>query len=196
MKRVFHPGKRVKAPCERCGAVVEATYGYGSVPYQGKVVEGVMRATCDRCGEVVATAQQSAPLFRAAVEKKPRKRQSSVRIPRVLADSARLELSRNGASDVERFELLVKAFALSVRASEKRWDTMVDRLRSVKDPALELPNDVQFPLYMNQRLAIVLKDLQEAAELPSLSELVRRILVLMESDTLAETELQKLLLVA
>ena len=196
MKKVFEPGKRVKAPCDSCGTVVEATYGYGPVPYRGTVVEGVMRATCDTCGQVVATAQQSAPLFRAAVEKKARKRQSSVRIPRVLADFARMELARHEAPDIERFDLLVKAFAISVRASEKRWTAMVERLRILRDPALELPNDVQVPLYLNERLQKVLKELQEAAGLASLSELVRRILVLMESDTLAETELQKLLFVA
>lgn len=195
MKRVFYPGKRVKAPCDRCDAVMQATYDYGPVPYKGTVVEGVMRATCDVCGQVVATAQQSAPLFRAAVANKPRTQQVSVRIPRVLADVARLELAQNQATDVERFDLLVKAFALSITgSSEKRWAQAAEKLRSVSDPVLSLPNDCQIPMYLNDRLRDLLGRLQHAAGLPSIAELVRRILVLMESDKKAVTELRKLLL--
>lgn len=195
MKRVFCPGKKVKATCDRCDAHVGATYDYGPVPYQGAVVEGVMRATCDVCGQVVATAQQSAPLFRAAVKEKQHTRQVSVRIPRVLADFARLELAQNHALDVERFDLLVKAFALSIaETSEKRWSEAVEKLRDVSDPALALPNDCQVPMYLNDRLRQLLDRLQHAAGLASIADLVRRILVLMESDKKAESELRKLLL--
>lgn len=65
MRKLFQPGKRVKIPRDNCGTVVEATYGYGPVPYRETVVHGVMRATCDTCGQIVATAQQSAPVFRS-----------------------------------------------------------------------------------------------------------------------------------
>ncbi len=189
----------MKAPCETCGKLVPATCGYGTVPLQdGTPVEGVMRVVCDRCGAVVATTPQSAPLFRAAIEARDRKRaqQTNVRIPRVLADIARMELADNQA-DPERFDLLVKAFAMSVyRVPDRRWKEAVHKLRTAADPAFDYNADVQVPLYLNVPLRTVLEKLQQDAGLSSLSELVRRVLVVMRTDKKAEAELRKLCLVA
>ena len=200
MKRVFYPGKKVKAPCEACGTTGSATYGYGTVNLaDGTPVENIMRAICDNCGHVVATAQQSAPIFRAALEARSQSRthQTSVRIPLVLADFARQTLFEGHAADVERFDLLVKAFAMSLTGtSARRWQAAVENLRTVQDPALDMPCDYQVSLYLNERLRELLERLQREAGLANLSELIRRILVVMDSDSKAEAELHKLILVA
>jgi hypothetical protein len=198
MRKIFYPGERGKAPCETCGRLVPATYGYGVVPLEdGTPVEEVMRATCDICGAVVATTPQSAPQFRAALEARDKKRaqQTNVRIQRVLADISRLELTDN-QTDPDRFDLLVKAFAMSVYgAPERRWREAVAKLREAMDPAFDYKAEVQVPLYLNAALRAVLEKLQRDAGLSSLSELIRRVLVVMRTDKRAEVELQKLRLV-
>lgn len=197
-KRVFYPGETTRAPCEKCGRLVPATYDYGTVPLEdGTPVEDVMRATCDVCQSVVATTPQSAPLFRATMEARDKKRahQTNVRIQRVLADIARMELAQS-MIDPSRFDLLVKAFAMSVyHAPEKRWEEAVQKLRTASDPAFDLNADLQVPLYLNAMLRAVLEKLQHDAGLSSLSELVRRVFVVMRTDKKAEAELQKLGLV-
>ena len=202
-RHLFYPGRRVKAICTKCKEIVTATYGYGTVPLQdGTPVEGVMRAICDRCGSLVATAPQSTPLVRAAIEtrneKRPheRKERTTVRIPRVLADFARWELFELKAPDPERFDLLVKAFIMSLaRATEKRRGHAIEKLRNLKDPVLEQPCDYLVALNFSEQLWKYLKQLQLEARLPSTSELVRRILVLMERDQRAEDELRNLVLI-
>lgn len=123
MKGITHPGKVIKAICYTCKEVVAATFDYGTVVFEDVPVDGVMRATCNICGSTVATAQQSAPVIRAALDmhtaKKVRTKQTTVRIPRVLADYARLKLFNHNAPDPGRFDLLLRAFvATLVGASE------------------------------------------------------------------------------
>lgn len=202
-RRLFYPGRKIRAICATCHDEVAATYGYGTVPLQdGTPVEGVMRALCDRCGSLVATAPQSTPLVRAAMEmrdgrrQKERKERTTVRIPRVLADFARWELFELKAPDPERFELLLKAFVMSLsHATARRRAQTLEMLTDLDDPALEQPCDYLVSLNLSEGLWKYLEDVQKAASLTNTSELVRRILVLMEKNRGSDVELRKLVLI-
>jgi hypothetical protein len=201
-RRLFYPGRKVQAICRSCGKITRAVYGYGTVPLEdGTPVEGVMRAVCEHCGTLVATAPQSIPLVRAALEaraEKPHaegKERTTVRIPRVLADYARWALFELKAPDVERFDLLVKAFVMSmVNAGEKRRSEIVTRLGTATDPALEQPFEYSLSLNLSEQLWEYLDRIRMEAGIANISELIRRILVLMETDRKSEDELRKLVL--
>ena len=199
MKNVVVPGKKTRGPCETCGRFVPATYGYGSFGLtEGTVVENVMRATCDECGTIVALAQQSAPVIKKARDERDarrRKAHSTVRLPRALLDFAAVKLSESGARP-EEYELLLKAFAMSLaEASRSRRARVLSNLVSVKDAVLEQPCDAAVNLNLSQRMWDFLGQLQEETGTVALSELVRRILVVLEGDRKVGTELRKLVLV-
>lgn len=62
-------------------------------------------------------------------------------------------------------------------------------------PGGALNADVQVALYLNPALRAMLERLRQDAELPTLSELIRRLFVVVRTDKRAVAELQKLQLV-
>lgn len=197
---MFSPGKKIRAICPACARVGAATYGYGAITLDdGTQVDDVMRALCDTCSTLVAVAQQSAPTIKAARvqrDEAKRKTRSTVRLPRMLVDFAQMELDGLGGPP-ERFDLVVKAFALSVlRATSTRRRQIVQALRDVQDPVLEQPLDVSVHLDLNDRMWELIDTLRADAGSPSVSELIRRMLVVMDGDRRTRQDLHHLLLVA
>lgn len=199
MKTVFLPGKQIRAICRTCGCIEDATYGYGTITLDdGTEVESVMRALCDRCSSLVAVAQQSAPTLHAARTRRDevkRRSRSTIRLPRVLVDFARMELHDEGGAP-ERFDLMVKAFLLAVmRARPARRERLIRALRDSDDSVLALPLDASVHLDLSERLWETLEALRAEASSSSASDLVRRMLVVMEGDRGTRQELHHLLLV-
>lgn len=124
------------------------------------------------------------------------KERTTVRVPRVLADAARWALFDLKAPDVERFDLLIKAFVMSMLdAGEKRRADLISRLAQLEDAALEQPCEYSLSLNLSETLWSYLGDLRNQVGLSSMSELVRRILLVMETDRKSTHALRKLLLI-
>lgn len=191
MKSIYTPGDRIEGRCEACQKFQPSTFDYGAVEMDGRTIDGVMRAICDVCGAVVAIANQSAHVIGGALGKRGRKIKTTVRLPHELLDFAGRRLVQAGA-DPERFEVLVFAFVGSLLNDDRRRETMVKRLAAVTDPVLSRPVSESVNLNLGKRLWEQLERLQADAGLKSMSDLVRRLLVVMEGDRRSATELEKL----
>lgn len=199
MRHVFKPGDTIRGGCEKCKALVAATYEYGRIKLDdGTVVENVMRALCNDCGEMVAVAHQSAPAIKAARAKRDTEKarlRTTVRVSRPLADFAASQLLDRGANP-ERLDLMLKAFISMALDDAARRTALVNAIRSASDPVLNLKPEVTLHLDLNKQVWAVLKDLQAQSGLRSLSDFIRRMLVVMDEDSQTDESMRRVVLYA
>lgn len=199
MRHVFKPGDTTRGGCEKCRAMVSATYGYGRVQLDdGTAIENVMRALCNECGEIVAIAHQSAPAIKAARAKRDDEKarlRTTVRVSRPLADFAASQLLDRGANP-ERLDLMLKAFISMALDGSQRRTALVNAICSASDPVLNLRPEVTLHLDLNKQLWAVLKELQAQSGLRSLSDFIRRMLVVMDEDSQTDESMRRVVLYA
>lgn len=181
MKSIVLPGQVTKAICETCKKRVTATFSYGEFRFDdGLVVEDVMRAVCDECGEPVAIAGQSSHRLRTTLDDQKHKR-TTLRLPQELEDFIALELSRVGAHPGHE-ELYFRALLLACHRQEKKIGALLKR---AKDPVLSRPHTASVTLRLSPKLLQVLESLRTHSGIQNLSELLRRLLVLADTEGLS-----------
>jgi len=67
----YQEGEKLKAMCEGCRDLVQATFAYRDVPFENGpgIVKNVLAAVCDECDRVVALPAQATPAVRRALRK-------------------------------------------------------------------------------------------------------------------------------
>ena len=177
MNSITCPGEKELAACEKCQKFTQVTWNYGPVTFEELVVEQVMRATCDTCGEVVGTAHQSSYLFKKALRQQ-RQHRTTIRLPQELRDYLSLQLDRAGAS-VFQPEIFLRALLAACRGCE---ETIGQALRTIEDPVLLRPCSEVLTLTLRTPLKQTLTKLHENSGVPGVSELIRRLLVLSDTE--------------
>ncbi|MBI3929995.1 MAG: hypothetical protein HY319_30935 [Armatimonadetes bacterium] len=182
MKSIVLPGQTTPALCEKCGRQVQATFSYGTFRFDnGLIVEDVMRATCDTCGEPVVLAAQSSYRLRTALEDQKHKR-TTLRMPQELEDFVALQLSLAGAYPGHE-ELFFRALLLACHRREKKIGR---RLRNLEDPVLQRPRTATLNLNLTPKLLEILEQLKTYSEIENTSDLLRRLLVLADTEELSK----------
>ena len=92
----------------------------------------------------------------------------------------------------ERLDLMLKTFVSMLDTRSE----LVDALRTVTDPVLLLPPEVTLHLDLSQQLWTKIKELQGKSGLRSLSDFVRRMLIVMDEDAETAESMRKVLLYA
>ena len=186
MKSIILTGQTTKVYCETCQRFVQATYSYGPFQFDnGVVAENVMRAVCDACRSVVAVAHQSAPLLKEALEA-PALR-STMRLPQELLDYMGLQLDRVGTR-ATHYDLFLRALLLACHGKEKE---IGERLSKLNDPILEQPNTATLSLTLSSNLNKIIIALGKASKIRSISEMLRRLIVLTEQPYLGKPVAQE-----
>lgn len=195
MKSIILEGTVEEAPCESCGRFVDATYAYGQVEVEaGLFADNVMRATCNCCGAVTAIAGQSAHRLRKAIDEKGAKK-TTLRLPQELLDFVNFRLSLAGATSSQD-GLFFQALLLACRNQENSLGKL---LAQVSDLVLSRPYREMVHLTLSPQLAQILENLKVASGLANGSEILRRLVVLADTDVLemkAAEKLEELVLIA
>ena len=192
MNSIILPGKAIRASCEECGRFTEATFAYGPFEYDGAIVDDVMRATCNVCGQVVSLAPQSSHRLRVAREEKAAKR-TSIRVPMELMDFMGLRLSIAGAQTTH-VELFIRALLVACDGKEAKIAKALVRL---DDPVLQAPNRLTINVNLGPQLLAIVTTLMAESGLTSVSETLRRLIVLSDQKPWNESttaEVRKLAL--
>lgn len=189
MKGIILPGEVTEAECSRCDGFVPATYNYGDLELSSGVrVSKVMRATCDRCGEVLEVAQQSAHRIREARQKSTVK--LNFRLPQPLRDYAESTAVAIGSDSRGSVEFLIRAALLAAGRSAANHEILVECLRSLKDPVLELDADAPDSVVLTADLHGEIQQLVSELRGVSRSEVLRRLLVASAELQIVQRELR------
>lgn len=182
MKTIFHAGQTIRACCPQCDAIRTATYTYGDFPFDnGVTAKNILRAVCNECHAVVAVAHQSAPLLKQALA--TARKATTVRLPRELLDFVSVQLDQAGAP-AKQYDLFIRALLLTIRGKEAK---LGPQLRKVSDPILEQAHSAVLHLTLNQALQEALDKLREYAQLSNVSDVLRRLIVLVEGSSMGKT---------
>jgi hypothetical protein len=183
MKGIRVPGDKSKGLCPSCKQLVTTTWNYGrlALPERGITVDGVMLSTCDACGTQVALAQQSASLIKQA--KEAHAKRIPVRLPRPLLDFARMTIPEYGLKDREApVKILLRAMLHDAHRPQRRRQ-LVRAIRAAgADPILRQKSDMLISFRLEPALLTSLQQLQAEAHLPSLSQVLKCVLVAVEDD--------------
>lgn len=111
--KLYAPGDKSKAICERCAKLVSTTFGYHDVPFSDGVgfAHEILAATCDNCGAVASVPAQSTPAIRKAREHAESSLEFTLPAPEMeILDAAAFLIDRNTTS---RFRKTIFAYYLS-----------------------------------------------------------------------------------
>lgn len=176
-------GKRLEMACNHCQAWRECEYQYRDYKTkEGLSVAGVLCATCLTCGGIAGVHSQS--LYRIAVNQPQPRKRTSVTLPVELEDVIGAELSRFGAS-WSHAELYFRALLV---ACTERTDEVSELVKLVRDERLSLPNKNRLPFTSGHKLAATLDAISARSGIRNTSEVIRRLIVLSESELKSEME--------
>ena len=185
MNGIILPGEKTQAACENCQAFCSATYGYGTIKLQsGVLVDKVMRAVCDQCSAVVEIAHQSA--HRIGEAKKRSHVKKNFRLSQPLKDYAELKTLEILGETRGAVEFLIRASLRAARRSQENRDQLVRLLQDLKDPILDIPNDVPESILLPTELDQEVDGFRHRLKGFNQSSLFRSLLVLSEAPLIGQ----------
>lgn len=111
--KLYAPGDKSKAICEKCAKLVSTTFGYHDVPFSDGVgfAHEILAATCDNCGEVVSVPAQSTPAIKKARDHAESSLEFTLPAPEMeILDAAAFLIDRNSTT---RFRKTIFAYYLN-----------------------------------------------------------------------------------
>lgn len=187
--KIRRPGDKTKIVCEVCQQIRPATWRYGKYElHDGAPVDEVMMAFCDTCDTPWGIATQSAWRIRQAKEQQQKQRTSAmVTLP--LQDLAAMKLSAIGGDPKRGPELMTMAILRLLSAHPKRVAGFARELQKLDATLFDGPTK-KVNLYLTKDHVGVLDELAEATQLNK-SEVIRRALVVTQTDPEIDAELMK-----
>ena len=184
------PGEKTKVACEQCQLLQPGTWNYGPLSMSdGTSIDQVMLSYCDVCGTPCSMAHQSSWRLREAREEKEKIR-TSFRISLPLLDLTAGKISEIGGDAKRGPEIMTRALLRRLHREPERIPILASSIKELKSPLLEKPSK-KMNLSLASGHSKVLEQLKEATSL-SQSEILRRALIICDSDPQFTEELKSL----
>lgn len=184
------PGEKTKVACEQCQSLQPGTWNYGTFDMNdGTSIDQVMLSYCDVCGSPCSMAHQSSWRLREAREDRERIR-TSFRISLPLLDLTAGKISEIGGDAKRGPEIITRALLRRLYREPERIPVFASSIKDLKSPLLEKPSK-KMNLSLASGHSKILEQLREATSLNQ-SEIIRRALVICDSDPQFMEELKSL----
>jgi hypothetical protein len=177
--KIYKVGDSVKAICDGCKAMVNATFRVRDVPFDdgSGIVKNIMAGVCEKCGEVIVIPPQSTPAIKEQIDKQ--KKPVEGRIPAHMVDILNLAAVEVGASKGD-VQVLVKYFIRHLAENGKEAAKIASLLESdlAKGPA-----DKRLSLKGANILADI-ELLKSLSNIPTTTELLKGVILKINDDVI------------